>query len=118
MDDPTDQELYDELLASLAAEGARASAGPDRSTILIHHGWEPGGNGPPERFDPPFELHVDPPALGRHLRGIAADAQEAMGGSSPVRAALSLFLVHLRETVETRPGRRHLFLGHGGVDAR
>ncbi|WP_304450648.1 hypothetical protein [Nocardiopsis sp. YSL2] len=116
MDDLTDQELYDELIASLAAEGVRAQAGPDRSTILIHNGWDLGGSAPPEIFEPPLELHVDPHALGRHLRGTADDAQQAMGGSSPLSAALSLFLVHLMEAVETRSGRRRLRLGRGGVD--
>ncbi|MFE3459196.1 hypothetical protein ACFXKD_16770 [Nocardiopsis aegyptia] len=118
MADLTDEELYDELIASLAAEGVRVTARPDRSGLLIHRGWSLGADGAPERFEPPLELHVDPRALGRHLRGMAADAQEAMGGSSPLRAAVSLLLVHLEEAVDTRPGRRHLHLGRGGVDAR
>ncbi|KOX10016.1 hypothetical protein [Nocardiopsis sp. NRRL B-16309] len=116
IDGLTDEELYDELVAALADEGVRATAGPGRSSVRIHRGWSLGDDAP-ERFDPPLELHVDPHALGRHLRGIAADAQEAMGGSSPMRAAMSLLLVHLEETVETRPGRRRLRLGPGGVDA-
>ncbi|MCY9783466.1 hypothetical protein KIK06_06100 [Nocardiopsis sp. EMB25] len=117
MDDLTDQELYDELIASLAFEGVRATPGPHRSTVLLHNGWTWSEGETPERFDPPLELHVNPWTLGRHLRDMASDAQEAFGGPSPLGDAMSLFLVHVMETVETRPGRRHLTLSPSGVDA-
>ncbi|MFV2195963.1 MULTISPECIES: hypothetical protein [unclassified Nocardiopsis] len=105
MDDLTDEELYDELIASLAAEGVRATPGLDRASILIHNDWALGDEAP-ERFDPPLELAVSPQMLGRHLRAIAPEAQDALGQAlSPLGAAMSLFLVHIMAAVETKPGR-------------
>ncbi|WP_051415412.1 hypothetical protein [Nocardiopsis sp. CNT312] len=118
MDDLTDEELYDELIASLAAEGVRATPGPDRTSILIHTGWA-FGEEQSERFDPPLVLHGGPERIGRHLRVLEPDAEEALGRALPhLRAAMSLLLIHIMETVQTVPGRRHLVLAEGGVDAR
>ena len=91
--EPRDQELYDQLVGYLAAEGVieeNVEAGTLRLVEFEHHDLEP-----------PLTLHVTPAALGRHLRVMAPLAAGAFPDVPPIDAAWRLFLVHLAEGVWT-----------------
>jgi hypothetical protein len=106
--EPTDQELYDQLLGYLAAEGA-IEEDPEAGTVMLRE------------FDhralvQPLRLHLTPASFGRHLRDAASEAASLYPDIPPVDGAWRLFTVHLDEAVQAaRPGETELVLGRGGV---
>ena len=109
--DPSDAELYDQLLGYLAAEGA-ISEDPDRSVVTLtafNH----------RALTTPLHLHVCPASFGEHLRAAAPGAAGAFPDVAPTEAAWRLFLVHLEEAVRTaKPGETELVLDRPGVLSR
>ena len=109
--EPKDQELYDQLLGYLSAEGEieeDAAAGIVLITEYSHR-----------RLDPPLRLHLTPADFGRHLRDAAPDAASAYPDVPPIEAAWRLLIVHLDEGVDTaKPGETELVLTRYGVESR
>ncbi len=107
----SDQELYDQLLGYLAAEG-EIEEDPKNGTVVI------------TEFDhrileQPLRLHLDPSTFGRFLHDATSESAVLYPDISPMEAAWRLFTVHLDEAVQTaRPGETELVLGRGGVDSR
>lgn len=109
--DLTDDELYDQLVGYLAAEGAVfEDAGPGLLilTEFYHH-----------PLPTPLRLHITPGSFGQHLRTAAPGATYAFPDVQPIEAAWRLFLVHLDEAVRTaKPGETELVLDRKGVLSR
>ena len=108
--EPSDQELYDQLLGHLAAEG-EIEEDPESGVVVL------------TEFDHrvlerPLRLHLTPHAFGRYLRDAAPGSAGAFPDIPPLEAAWRLFTVHLDEAVQTaRPGETELVLRRGGVDS-
>lgn len=109
--EPTDQELYDQLLGYLAAEGT-IEEDPDAGIVVLTEFDH-------RAVDPPLRLHLTPISFGQHLRDVAPDSASLYPDIPPVEAAWRLFTVHLQEGIATaRPGETELVLGRGGVFPR
>ncbi|NMO93200.1 hypothetical protein [Actinomycetospora sp. TBRC 11914] len=108
--EPTDQEMYDQLLGYLAAQGSIVEDTEPGIVIIEEYDHR--------RLDQPLRLHLTAPEFGNRLREMGADAQYLRPDADPTDAAWGLFLVHLDEAVATaRPGETELRLGRGGVDS-
>jgi hypothetical protein len=108
--DPSDQELYDQLLGYLAAEGTIEEEPESGSVLLTEHEHR--------ELVQPLRLHLTPASFARHLRDGARDSAGAFPEVAPIEAAWRLFLVHLDEAVQTaRDGETELVLRSYGVDS-
>lgn len=106
--EPTDQEMYDQLLGYLAAEGA-IEEDPGAGIVVLTE-FDHGA------VNPPLRLHLTPASFGQHLRDAATESASLYPDVPPVEAAWRLFTVHLDEAVKTaRPGEIELVLRPGGV---
>lgn len=108
--EPTDQEMYDQLLGYLAAEGSIIEDTEPGIVVLEEYDHR--------RLDEPLRLHLTASEFGDRLRKMGPDARFLRPDADPTDAAWGLFLVHLDEAVATaRPGETELMLGRGGVDS-
>jgi hypothetical protein len=108
--EPTDQEMYDQLLGYLAAEGSIVEDTEAGVVIIEEYDHR--------RLDQPLRLHLTPSEFGDRLRETGPDAQFLRPDADPAEAAWGLFLVHLDEAVATaRSGETELRLGRYGVDS-
>lgn len=108
--EPTDQEMYEQLLGYLAAEGSIVEDTEAGVVIIEEYDHR--------RLDQPLRLHLTPSEFCDRLREMGPDAQFLRPDADPADAAWGLFLVHLDEAVATaRPGETELRLGRGGVDS-
>jgi hypothetical protein len=106
--EPTDAELYDQLVGYLAAEGAVEEDTAAGAVTLTEFDHRPLAR--------PLRLHLSAASLGEHLRAGASDAAAVWPDVPPVEAAWRLFLVHLEEAVRTaKPGETELVLDPTGV---
>lgn len=109
--EPTDQELYDQLVGYLAAEGEVVENLAEGVLTLTEYNYH--------RLDPPLRLHLTPAAFGRHLRIMAEEPGGAFPEVPPIEEAWRLFTIHVMEGVETaKPGATELIVVPGGVVAR
>ena len=106
----TDQEMYDQLLGYLAAEGSIVEDTEPGIIVIEEYDHR--------RLDQPLRLHLTASEFGGRLREMGPDARFLRPDADPTDAAWGLFLVHLDEAVGTaRPGETELMLGRGGVDS-
>lgn len=106
---PSDQELYDQLLGYLAAEGEIEEDPANGLVILTEFNQR--------ALERPLRLHLTPSDFGRHLREASPDAAGLYPDVAPVEAAWRLFTVHLDEAIQTaRPSETELMLVRGGLD--
>ena len=109
--EPTDAELYDQLVGYLAAEGAVDEDRVQGLVVLTEFDHRP--------LPVPLRLHITATSFGDHLRAAAPDAAVVWPDVQPVEAAWRLFLVHLEEAVRTaKPGETELHLDRTGVVSR
>jgi hypothetical protein len=109
--EPSDQEMYDQLLGYLAAEGVIEEDSNAGIVTLTEFNHRP--------LDPPSRLHLTPASFGQHLREAAPDSAGLYPEIPPIDAAWRLFTVHLEEGIGTaRPGETELVLARGGVYPR
>lgn len=109
--EPTDQEMYDQLLGYLAAEGEIEEDPKSGVVTLLEFDHQV--------LAQPLRLHLSSSAFAQHLRDAVPDSAGVFPDVAPLEAAWRLFTVHLDEAVKTaRSGETELLLSRGGVEPR
>jgi len=108
---PTDQQLYDDLVAALRERGEVEEDSEAGVLRLLAYG--------DHALAVPLALHVTPHSLGALVREGEAEGTIAFPRTNPARASWHLLLEQVDEAVRTAgTGETELVLGSGGVVAR